>query len=152
MVLLVCQVISQTTRRVLQGEVVPGAEKVVSLLEPQTAIIRKGKPGRPTEFGRVIWFDAVEGCIVSRYAVLDGNPAEDSQLPDSLEHHLRLFKHPPRLLTGDRGVHSAANGRYATTHSVKQVVLPKPGSQIGQTDRLRTATLVSTGAGLGSMT
>jgi IS5 family transposase len=129
---LVCRVISQTTRRVLQGEVVPAAEKVVSLFEPQTAIIRKGKPGRPTEFGRVIWLDEVEGGIVSRYAVLEGNPAEDAQLPPSLEHHLRVFKQPPRLLTGDRGVHSAANERYATTHGVKHVVLPKPGAKSGK--------------------
>jgi transposase, IS5 family len=126
---LVRQVISQTTRRVLQGEVVPAAEKVVSLFEPQTAIIRKGKPGRPTEFGRVIWLDEVEGGIVSRYAILDGNPAEDAQLPPSLEHHLRVFNCPPRLLTGDRGVHSAANERYAAAHGVKQVVLPKPGAK-----------------------
>jgi transposase, IS5 family len=129
---LVCQVIAQTTRRVLQGEVVPAAEKVVSLFEPQTAIIRKGKPGRPTEFGRVIWLDEVEGGIVSRYAILDGNPAEDAQLPPSLEHHLRVFKRPPRLLTGDRGVHSAANERYAAAHGVKQVVLPKPGAKSGK--------------------
>jgi transposase, IS5 family len=129
---LVCQVISQATRRVLQGEVVPAAEKVVSLFEPQTAIIRKGKPGRPTEFGRVIWLDEVEGGIVSRYAVLEGNPAEDAQLPPSLEHHRRVFKRPPRLLTGDRGVHSAANERYATTHGVKHVVLPKPGAKSGK--------------------
>src|SRR5882724_7891091 len=71
---LVCQVISQMTRRVLQGEVVPAAEQVVSLFAPQTAISRKGKPGRPTAFGRVIWLDAVEGGIVSQYTVLDGNP------------------------------------------------------------------------------
>jgi IS5 family transposase len=126
---LVCQVLSQTTRRVLQGEAVPASEKVVSLFEPQTAIIRKGKPGRPTEFGRVIWLDEVEGGIISRYAVLEGNPAEDAQLPPSLEHHLRVFQRPPRLLAGDRGVHSTANERYATTHGVKQVVLPKPGAK-----------------------
>jgi IS5 family transposase len=129
MVPLVGQVIAQTTRRVLQGEAVLATEKVVSLFEPQTAIIRKGKPGRPTEFGRVIWLDEVEGGIVSRYAVLEGNPAEDAQLPPSLAHHLRVFKHPPRLLAGDRGVHSAANERYATTHGVKHVVLPKPGAK-----------------------
>lgn len=129
---LVCQVISQTTRRVLQGEVVPAAANVVRLFEPQTAIIRTGKPGWPTACGRVIWLDAVEGGMVSRYAVLDGHPAEDAQLPPSLEHHLRVFKRPPRLLTGDRGVHSAAHERYATTHGVKHVVLPKPGAQSGQ--------------------
>lgn len=129
MVPVVRQVIAQTTRRVLQGEVVPATEKVVSLFEPHTAIIRKGKPGKPTEFGRVLWLDEVDGGIISRYAVLDGNPAEDAQLPPSLEHHQRLFHRPPRLLAGDRGVHSTANERYATTHGVHDVVLPKPGAK-----------------------
>jgi transposase, IS5 family len=129
MVPLVEQVMMQTTRRVLLGEGVPAQEKVVSLFEPHTAIIRKGKPSRPTEFGRVIWLDEVEGGIVSRYAVLEGNPAEDAQLPSSVEHHLRLFHRPPRLLTGDRGLHNATNERYATTQGVKEVVLPKPGGK-----------------------
>jgi IS5 family transposase len=126
---LVQQVITQTTRRVIQGEAVFASEKVVSLFEPHTAIIRKGKPGRPTEFGRVIWLDEVEGGIVSRYAVLAGNPAEDAQLPPSLDHHLRVFHHPPRLLAGDRGVHTQANERYARRHGVTEVVLPKPGKK-----------------------
>jgi transposase, IS5 family len=129
MIPLIQQVIGQTTRRVIQGEAVPAPEKVVSLFEPHTAIIRKGKPGHPTEFGRVIWLDEVEGGIISRYAVLEGNPAEDAQLPPSLEHHLQVFKRPPRLLAGDRGIHSTANEQYATTHGVKQVVLPKPGAK-----------------------
>jgi transposase, IS5 family len=126
---LVQQVIAQTTRRVIQGEAVPAPEKLVSLFEPHTAIIRKGKPGKPTEFGRVLWLDEVEGGIISRYAVLEGNPAEDAQLPPSLDHHLRVFKRPPRLLAADRGVHSTANERYAATYGVKRVVLPKPGAK-----------------------
>jgi IS5 family transposase len=126
---LVQQVVTQTTRRILQGEAVPASEKVVSLFEPHTAIIRKGKPGRPTEFGRVLWLDEVEGGIISRYAVLEGNPAEDAQLPTSLDHHLRLFQDPPRLLAGDRGLHTTANERYATRRGVKRVVLPKPGAK-----------------------
>jgi transposase, IS5 family len=126
---LVGQVVTQTTRRVIQGEAVPASAKLVSLFEPHTAIIRKGKPGKPTEFGRVLWLDEVEGGIISRYAVLEGNPAEDTQLPPSLDHHLRMFNRPPRLLAGDRGVHTAANERYATMHGVQQVVLPKPGAK-----------------------
>jgi IS5 family transposase len=126
---LVHQVIIQTTRRIIQGEVVPAPEKVVSLFEPHTAIIRKGKPGKPTEFGRVIWLDEVEGGIISRYAVLEGNPADDAQLPPSLDHHRRVFQRPPRLLAGDRGVHTTANERYAIMQGVAQVVLPKPGTK-----------------------
>jgi IS5 family transposase len=126
------QVISPTPRRGLQGEGVPAAENVVRLFEPPTAIIRKGQPGRPPEFGRVLWVDDVEGGIVSRYAVLEGNPAAAAHLPPSLEQHRRVFQRPPRLLTGDRGGHSAANERYATTHGVTHVGLPKPGAKSGQ--------------------
>src|SRR6266498_1388265 len=126
---LVEQVITQTTRRVLQGEHVPATEKIVSLFEPDTAIIRKGKPGKPTEFGRCVWLDEVEGGLISRYAVLAGNPDEKAQLPPSVDHHIAQFGHPPELLTGDRGIHSAANERYAQEHGVTEVVLPKPGKK-----------------------
>ncbi len=126
---LVAHVIAQTTRRVFDGEAVPASDKIVSLFEPHTAIIRKGKPGRPTEFGRVLWLDEVDGGIISRYEVLAGNPPEPEQLPRSLDHHRAVFTHPPRLLAGDRGVHSPANERYAAAQGVKQVVLPKPGAK-----------------------
>jgi IS5 family transposase len=126
---LVEQVIQQTTRRVLQGEQLSANEKVVSLFEPHTAIIRKGKPGKPTEFGRVVWLDEVDGGIISRYEVLDGNPDEAAQLRPSLDHHRQVFKRSPHVLAGDRGVHSADNERYATKCGVKQVVLPKPGAK-----------------------
>jgi IS5 family transposase len=123
------QVIAQTTRRVLQGETVPASEKLVSLFEPETAIIRKGKIANATEFGRVVWLDEVEGGILSRYDILDGNPREDAQIPRSLDHHVAVFEHPPNLLAGDRGTYSADNERYARKLGVKQVVLPKPGTK-----------------------
>jgi transposase, IS5 family len=124
---LVEQVMDQTTRRVLEGESVPASEKLVSLFEPHTAILRKGKPGKPTEFGRVAWLDEVDGGIISRYAILEGNPPDADQLVPSLDHHLELFGKPPDLLAGDRGLYSPDNERYATDKGVKQVVLPKPG-------------------------
>jgi transposase, IS5 family len=123
------QVISQTERRVLRGEQVPASEKTVSIFEPHTRIIRKGKPGRAVEFGRVVWLDEVEGGIISRYEILDGNPPDDEQLPPSVEHHRRVFKKPPRLLAGDRGVHSPSNEQYAKAVGIEQVVLPKPGAK-----------------------
>ncbi len=125
----VAQVIDQTVRRVLGGEQVPADEKLVSLFEPETAIIRKGKPARPTEFGRLVWLDEVEGGIVSAYRILTGNPSEAAQLPPSLDHHIALFEHPPDVVTADRGVYSEANERYARNQGVKQVVLPKPGAK-----------------------
>jgi transposase, IS5 family len=127
--LRVVQVIPQTIRRVMQGAQVPASEKIVSLFEPDTAIIRQGKPGKPTECGRVRWLGEVEGSIISRYAVLGGNPDEKAQVPLRLAQHRQHFGHPPTLLTGDRGVYAAANEQYARTQEVTEVVLPKPGQQ-----------------------
>jgi transposase, IS5 family len=123
------QVISQTRRRVLQGQTVPAREKVVSLFEPHTAIIRKGKLRKPTEFGRAVWLDEVDGGIISRYAVLDGNPDEAAQLPPSVDHHLAVFTKPPRLLASDRKVATEANEQYARKQGIRQVVLPASGAK-----------------------
>jgi len=100
------QVIDQTTRRVLKGQSVPASQKLVSVFEPHTAIIRKGKPGHDVEFGRAIWLDEVEGGIVTRFAVLEGNPPDADQLQPSLDHHQAVFDRPPSLLAGDRKVFS----------------------------------------------
>ena len=46
------QVIDQARRRVLDNQPVPAAEKLVSLFEPHTDIIRRGKVNKPTEYGQ----------------------------------------------------------------------------------------------------
>ncbi len=51
-----------------------------NLIQPTT---RQGLLDKDVEFGRVIWLDEVEGGIVSRYAVLPGNPADAEQLRPS---------------------------------------------------------------------
>lgn len=78
---LLARVISQTTRRVLDGEAVPAAGKLASLFEPHTAIVRKGKPGRPTEFGRVLRLDEVEGGLITRYELLAAIPPKPTKCP-----------------------------------------------------------------------
>jgi IS5 family transposase len=121
------QVIDQTRRRVLEGEPVPATEKLVSIFEPHSAIIRKGKLGKPTEFGRAVWVDEVEGGIISRYVVLAGNPDDATQLVPSLDHHIRRFGRAPSLLVADRKVATEVNERIAHQHGVRWVVLPQPG-------------------------
>ncbi len=128
------QVITQTRRRVLGRESMPATQKLASLFEPHTAIIRKGKLGHPVEFGRVLWLDETEGGIISRYAVLPGNPNDAEQLTPSLDRHVERFGHVPRLLAGDRKVYSKEGERYARDRGVRQVVLPRTG--IPSQDRL----------------
>lgn len=126
------QVIEQTIRRVFQDEKVPANEKIVSIFEPHTAIIRRGKAGKPVEYGRKVWLDEVEGGIVSRWEVLEGNPSDTDQWVPSLDAHQQLFGKPPTQASADRGVFSADNEAEAKRRKIKRVVLPKPGQKSEQ--------------------
>jgi IS5 family transposase len=121
------QVLDQTVRRVFSGERVPAEEKLVSIFEPHTDIIRRGKPNKETEFGHKVWLGEVEGGFITQYQVLDGNPADERQWPPMLDRHVQQFGQAPWQASADRGVHSADNEAYATKLGVKRVILPKPG-------------------------
>ena len=108
---------------------VPASEKVVSLFEPHTAIIRKGKPGKPTEFGRVLWVAETEGGIITQARVLEGNPDDATELVPSLDQHIAQFRRPPGLLAGDGKLATATNEREAQQRGVRHVVLPRPGKK-----------------------
>jgi IS5 family transposase len=124
---LVEQAIDQATRRVLPGEPVPSEEQVLSLFEPHTQVIRRHKAGQPTEFGRKLLLDEVEGGIISRYEVLDDVGPEHPHLPRSLAAHQQRFARAPDVLAGDRGCYSPENEALARQAGVKQIVLPKTG-------------------------
>lgn len=127
---LVRQVITQTTRRVFESQKVPALDKIVSLFEPHTAIIRRGKAApHETEFGRKLWYSEVDGGLVSEYRILKGNPPDDRQWTPSLRHHQKLFKHPPKVATADRGVYSPENEQAARDAGIEFVALPQPGAK-----------------------
>ena len=130
---LVKRVIDQSYRRVLLNEKVPASEKLVSLFEPHTAIIRRGKPvPHETEFGRKVWLDEVEGGLISDYRVLIGNPPDEKQFNDSLHNHQKLFSHPPDLVSTDRGVYSPPNEQMARQAGIKHICLPQPGQRTSE--------------------
>ena len=123
---LVDKVIAQTQARVFEGET-RHEDKILSLFEEHSAIIRKGKPDKPTEFGRLVRVDEVENGIVSGYAIAEGNPADQQQWVPALEHHREIFGHVPDLAAADRGFWSSANEKAALDMAIKRVVLPARG-------------------------
>jgi IS5 family transposase len=120
------RVIFQARSRVLQGKQVAASDKVLSLFEPQTRIIPRDIGGAAVEFGRQVEFDEVEGGIVTRYQIL-AHPDEHGQGLQALKHHCHLFGHPPWMLAGDRGVHSAETEVQALVAGVEVVAIPAVG-------------------------
>jgi IS5 family transposase len=123
------QGIDQTVRRVFDGEAVPAAEKMVSLFEAHTDIIKRSSAKQDVVFGHKVWLDEVDGGIISSYRVLAGNPGDSDQWQPSLDRHVEQFGHPPWQASADRGVHSFPNETYAEDIGVKRIILPQPGSK-----------------------
>jgi IS5 family transposase len=123
---LVKKVLAQTRARVFEGER-HYPDKLVSIFEEHTAVIRKGKVSKPTEFGRLVRIDEVENGIVSHYDVTDGNPADQPQWVPALKKHMEQFGQPPGMATADRGFFSADNEQQAKKLGVEKVALPARG-------------------------
>jgi transposase, IS5 family len=123
------RVIDQTRRRVLQGEQVPAEEKVYSIFEPHTDLIKRGKLRKPLEFGHKVFLAESAQGLITDYQVLEGNPADTSQVRASLERHQELFACAPDLYAADRGFHSSENLEECEKAGVGQVSIPQRGGQ-----------------------
>jgi IS5 family transposase len=124
---LVKGVIAQTRSRVLEGRSVPSDNKVLSLFEPHTRAIPRHKGGALVEFGRHVMLDEADGGIVTRYEILS-HPNEHGQAINAVQHHRKVFEHPPNLVAGDRGVHSPETETKLKEVGVKRVAIPAEGS------------------------
>src|SRR5712691_4221126 len=122
------QVVSQTRARIIHG-ITNSAGKIVSLFEHTTEIIRKGKPGKPTEFGKMIKVQEAENQIIVAYQVYDKRPADSALLIPAIEQHQQRLGVVPRVAAGDAGFFSAANETAAQKLGVAQVAVPYLGTR-----------------------
>ena len=120
------QVIAQTRARVFGGDTYY-PEKLLSLFEPDTEAIRKGKPAKPTEFGHLVKIQEAERGLIVHYEVYEHRPADTTLLLPAINCHKTVFRHAPRLLAADAGFWSAENREQAENAGVKQVCVPATG-------------------------
>jgi transposase, IS5 family len=121
------RVIDQSRRRVLQGEKVPTGEKIYSIFESDTDLIKRGKAQKPVEFGHKVFLAESAQGLITDYQVLDGNPSDTDQVQSSLDRHKKTFGNPPDLYATDRGFFSAENVQSCEKAGVTQVSIPQRG-------------------------
>lgn len=130
------RVIRQTERR-LAGESVPAGEKIVSVFEPHTAIIRRDKPRAQTEFGHKVLLAETEGGILTQDRVLEGNAPDAGELDPSLAVHQEQFGHAPGLVTTDRGFWSMGCEERTRAAGVRTVAIPQSGGRVSPAQRAK---------------
>jgi IS5 family transposase len=121
------QVLRQTRQRVLHGNT-RAEGKLVSVFEPETEVIRKGKAKKPNEFGKLVKIQEAENQLITSYEVLEKRPADSTLLIPSLQQHIEQFGRAPDALAADPGFFSAANEAAAEKLGVKRVSIPSNGT------------------------
>jgi len=117
------QAIKQTRARIFHGET-RSEGKILSLFEPSTEIIRKGKAAKPNEFGKMVKLQEAENQIVTDYDVYDQRPNDANLLIPAIEMHEAMLWRTPRLVAADAGFYSAKNEAAAKAKGVKRVCIP----------------------------
>ena len=120
---LIVHVIAQTQRRVIDGERVPAADKIVSLFEPHTDIIVKGQ--REVQYGHKLTLSSGASGLALDVIVEDGNPADSVCLMPLLQRHITHYGQAPHDLAADGGYASAANLADAKSLGVAHVAFHK---------------------------
>ncbi len=118
-------IVKQTAARVLRGET-RSEGKLVSIFEPETQILRRGKIHKPTEFGQLVKVQEAEGGIITDIDVVDGKNDQPLLAP-SIDRHIKVFEKPPELAAADRGFFSKNGIEHANASGVRRTAVPKPG-------------------------
>jgi IS5 family transposase len=117
------QVVRQARERIFGGNT-HAEGKIVSVFEPSTEVIRKGKASKPTEFGKMVKVQEAENQIVIDYEVFDKKPSDTELLVPAIERHEKLTGRTPDLVAADNGFFSAKNEAAAHEKGVKRVSIP----------------------------
>ena len=120
---LIARIIAQTERRVLDGEQVPAADKLVSLFEPHTDIIVKGS--REVQYGHKLNLSTGKTGMILDLVIEDGNPADTDRFQPMLDRHIEHYGKAPRQSAADGGYASTANLAQAKALGVRDVAFHK---------------------------
>ena len=134
------QVVTQTRSR-LNGVMPESATRVVSLHDGDARPIRKGRLGKPVEFGyKAQIVDNADGVILD-HTVEIGNPTDAPQLAPAIDRITRRAGRSPRAVTADRGYGYASVERDLHELGVRNVAIPrvsKPGAARREFERRRS--------------
>lgn len=97
------QVIHVARRRAFDGEKVPNGEKVFSIFEPHTELIRRGRRDRPIEFGHKVLLTQSREKFITDVFVLEKNRGDDELLPVVFDRHERMYGRRPKTIAADMG-------------------------------------------------
>jgi transposase, IS5 family len=129
------KVIDQTKRRVLLGQTVPSLEKVVSIFEEHTDIIKKDR--RDTIYGHKVCLTGGASNLILDCVIAQGNPADTALTIPMLDRQKHIYGRYPIKVSFDGGFASKDNLKLAKERKIKDVCFAKKRG-LKETDMCRS--------------
>ena len=134
------KVIDQAHRRVQLGETVHNDDKIFSIFEEHTELLKRGKAKADVEFGHMVLIGQVGGKFITYYDVFDKKPVEYKLLNPALESHKKLFGCYPDQLAADKGFYENMDAIGELEQIIETVAIGKKGKRdAAQTEREHSA-------------
>jgi len=96
--------IAATARRAnVDGETVPASDRVFSLFEPHTELIKRGRRQKPVEFGHKVLLCETAEKFITDYEVYEKQQPDSDLTQPVIERHEKLFGERPKVLAADKG-------------------------------------------------
>ena len=97
------KVVAAARRAQVDGETVPARERVFSLFEQHTELIKRGRREKPVEFGHKVLLCESAEKFITDYAVYAQQEADCELTESVIDRHEKLFGERPEVVAADKG-------------------------------------------------
>jgi IS5 family transposase len=99
---LIRQVTIQARRSQINGETVPASERIFSIFEEHTELLKRGKSQKPVEFGHLVTIAQTAQKFITYYAVEEKSRHDTEYKDEVIEDHHRRFGEYPDTFAADK--------------------------------------------------
>lgn len=129
---IVDKIMDQADKRVFQGVMPAADEKIYSLFEEHTELLKRGKAGKPIEFGHKILLAQTGEKFIHHYRVFPKRQEDTEMVDPAIQAHKQLFGTGPKVLAADKGFYESMKQLLALEETIPTVSICKKGRRTPQ--------------------
>jgi len=132
---IVQKITAQAESRVFRGEMVSSEKKIYSLFEEHTELLKRGKAGKPIEFGHKVLLAETGEKFIVHYNAMPKQQADKDLIEETLKAHRKIFGKAPEVLAADKGFYESREQIKKLSNKIETVSICKKGRRTEEEDR-----------------
>ena len=119
------KIVTTASRAQIEGETVPASDRVFSLFEQHSELIKRGRREKPVEFGHKVLLCQTVEKFITDYEVFEKQLADCDLTESVIQRHEKLFGTRPEVLAADKGFCPAEAKFQELAEQVDTLAIPR---------------------------